>query len=319
MELTSDYTAQPHSAYPLMPNFSGGSFAHHHTVHSALASLAVLGIGSERILLTRSGREARPSGTIVGQYPRAGRPIPPGAIIRLHVAGLGVSHSLPAGMWDSGGESAAGTREILEPFDDTLEKLRHWFHEGAPLFRIAPEDPAACARWLALFGVNAQEWPQSLWYPLASLIAGIPTLSCSQSGCAFVLDVLLGLPVQSFSWRRTLVALPDSALSALGARSSLLGIDTIVGDAMEDLASLEIEIGPVTLAIYEQFTADPEGADLLQRTLHMLIPVGTGFDLRWSVLDQSKSPRLGIPEQNARLGINTHMGSAQPQSAWSEA
>jgi predicted component of type VI protein secretion system len=222
-------------------------------------------------------------------------------------------------MWDSGGESAAGTREILEPFDDALEKLRFWFHEGAPLFRITPDDPIACARWISLFGIDPQEWPRSLWYRLASLVASLPTLSCSQSGFAFVLDVLLDLPIKSLSWHRTFVALPHSAVSALGARSSLLGVDTIVGDAIEDLASLEIEIGPVSLAIYQQFTADAAGAELLQRTLHMIMPLSTSFDLRWSVLDQTQAPRLGIPEQNARLGINTHMGLALPHSAWSEA
>jgi hypothetical protein len=311
----------PEQASPeaVMPDFSGGSYAHHHTVHSALASLTALGIGSERIVLKRSGREARPSGTVIGQYPPAGRPLYATTIVQLQIAGLGLAHSLPAGMWDSGGESVAGTREILEPFDDALEKLRYWFHEGAPLFRITPEDPIACARWIGLFGIDAQEWPRSLWYRLASLVASIPTLSCSQSGCVLVLNVLLDLPVKSFSWHRTLVALPDAALSALGARSSLLGVDSIVGDAIEDLASLEIEIGPVPLATYQQFTADAAGAELLRRTLHMIMPLSTSFDLRWSVLDQTQSPRLGVAEQNARLGINTHMGLALRHGAWSEA
>lgn len=310
--------ASPSTA-PRMPDFSSGTFAHRHTVHSALISLAALRIASNRILLKRSGREALPAGTVVRQSPTAGDLIHPNTLVRLEIAGLGFTHSLPVGMWDSGGEAAAGTREILEPFDDPLDKLRHWFHEGAPLFRIAPEDPAACARWLAVFGIRAEDWPRSLWYRLASLIAGIPQLSCSQSGCAFVLDVLLGLPVRAFSYHRSLTVLPTESLSGLGSHASRLGVDLLVGDAVEDLALLEIELGPVSLDTYEHFTANPEGADLLARTLEMMLPASTSFDLRWSILDQSKSPRLGIPEENARLGINTHMGSALPKSAWSEA
>ena len=314
MELTSRLPsalgapAQRPSALP-MPDFSGGSFAHHHTIHSALASLAALGLGSERILLRRSGREGRPSGAIVRQSPAAGQPILPNAIIQIYIAGLGFSHALPAGMWDSGGETHAGTREILEALDDPLEKLRHWFHEGAPLFRISPEDMTACAHWLSLFGVHAEEWPRPLWYRLASLIASIPALSCSQAGTAFVLEVLLGLPVASWSWQPTLAMLPPSALSGLGSRASRLGVDLLVGDAVEDLATLNIELGPVALETYEHFTAEREGAAMLERALQMTMPLSTRFELRWQVLDKSKSPRLGMPAENARLGINTHMGS----------
>ena len=317
MELTPQYSA-PQDKPKQMPDFSGGSFAHHHTIHSALASLAAMGIASERILLKRSGRESRPSGTIVGQHPGAGAPIRANAIVQLDIAGLGFSHALPAGMWDSGGEAAAGTREILEAFDDPLEKLRHWFHEGAPLFRIAPEDSTACANWLALFGIRAEAWPRPLWYRLASMIASMPTLSCSQAGCAFVLDVLLGLPVTSFSWRPSVASLPTASLSSLGGWSSRLGVDLLVGDAMEDLALLIVEIGPVSLTTYERFTEDAEGASLLRSVLQMLMPVSTSYELRWSVLDRSRAPRLGIAGENARLGINTHMGSALQPSARSD-
>ena len=319
MELKPQAARQPSIKTVRMPDFSGGSFAHHHTVHSALASLAALGIASERILLKRAGREARPSGTVIGQHPAAGAPIHPNTMVQLDIAGLGFAHALPAGMWDSGGEAAVGTREIVESFDDPLEKLRHWFHEGAPLFRISPENFAACANWLLLFGVQAEEWPRTLWYRLASMIASIPTLSCSQAGCAFVLDVLLGLPVAAFHWRRTYAHLPVAALSTLGGGSSRLGVDLLVGDAIEDLALLEVEIGPVPLATYARFTEDREGARLLERVLQMLMPVSSSFRLRWSVLDQSRPPRLGVAEENARLGINTHMGTALAESARSVA
>jgi hypothetical protein len=322
MELTAQFT--PGSSSPAapsvsrMPDLSGGSPAHRHTIHSALASLAALAVASERISIRCSGREALPSGTVVAQQPAAGQPLHPDTQIHLHVAGLGFSHALPTGMWDSGGESAGGTREIFEAFDDPLQKLRHWFHEGAPLFRIAPEDSAACARWLALFGVDAEEWPRPLWYRLASLIASIPTLACSHAGCAFALDVLFGLSVAAFSWHRTMTVLPSSSLSGLGRQSSRLGVDLLLGDAVEDLALLEIELGPVRLATYSYFVEEREGATLLDRVLHMLIPVCTSFALRWMVLDKTKTPQLGMPEENARLGINTHMGSALGERAWSE-
>lgn len=291
-----------------MPAFSAGTEAHSHSVHSALATLAALGVSAHRISILRTGREAAMPGTVVRQAPAAGTPLLPDSAVRLHVAGLGFTHALPVGMWDSGGETHAGTRELLEPLDDPLEKLKHWFHEGAPLFRIAADDLQSCARWLRLFGIAPEVWPRALWFPLASLLAGMPRHSCSQDGCALVLSNLLGLPVQSFTYQPCFHTLPEGALSNLGARASRLGVDLLVGDAIEDLASLEIEIGPVALDVYERFSEQPEGVALLHQTLDLLLPLSTSYAVRWSVLDKSRAPRLGERDGNSRLGISSHMG-----------
>ncbi len=310
MELSQPTGVPLAAAHARMPALADGTHAHSHSVHSALVSLGALGVQAGRIVLRRTGREGRTAGAIVRQSPPAGTPLTAATLVHLDIAGLGFSHALPVGMWDSGGEAAAGTREILEPFDDPLEKLKHWFHEGAPLFRIAPDDPFACGRWLGLFGIDAELWPRSLWYRLASLIANIAQLSCSKDGCAFVLDVLLGLPVHTFSYHPTSAALPSSALSKLGSRASRLGVDLLVGDAVEDLARLEIEVGPVPLAVYEYFAETETGASLLRRVLELIMPISTAYEIHWSVGNCTEPPRLGIPAQNSRLGINTYMGAA---------
>ncbi len=292
----------------LMPAFATGRQAHHHSLHSALATLEALGVGAHRIAIERGGRDASVPGTVVGQVPLPGEPLAADTRVHLRIAGLGFTHALPVGMWDSGGETHMGTQEILQGFDDPLEKLKHWFQEGAPLFRIAPEDPSACERWLNLFGVDAGRWPRALWYPLATLVAGMAQYSCSQGGAAFVLQTLLGLPVAQFRYLPTFAQLPDAALSGLGARASRLGVDLLMGDAAEEPSTLEIEIGPVPLQRYEQFVETPEGAGLLRQTLEMVMPVATQYRVRWSVLDRNRAPRLGVKDGNSRLGINTHMG-----------
>ena len=291
-----------------MPAFAAGTHAYRHSVDSALVSLAALGVAPYRIQLRRGGMQGAASGSVVAQRPAAGEPITPGTLIELEIAGLGFSHALPVGMWDSGGDAAAGTREILEAFDDPLEKLKHWFHEGAPLFRLAPDDPAANARWLALFGVDAAGWPRSMWLKMASLIARMGQLSCSQSGCAFVLQVLLGLPVQSFLYRPTETELPPEMMSGLGSRASQLGVTMLLGSHVEELATLVVELGPVPLATYERYTENAEGAALLARTLKLVMPCSRSYEITWAVEDRTQAPRLGMAAQNARLGINTHMG-----------
>ena len=291
-----------------MPAFSGGTHAHLHTVDSALVSLAMLGVPQHRIQLRRAGRQLAKPGTVVLQRPAAGEPLTASTMVELEVAGLGFSHALPVGMWDSGGETHAGTREILESFDDPLEKLKHWFHEGAPLFRIAPDDPESNARWLALFGVEATRWPRSMWFRLASLIARMAQLSCSESGCALVLQVLLNVPVRSFKRKPTVAELPLSARSGLGRNASKLGVDLLMGSQAEGLSTLVIELGPVPLATYEHFAESAEGAQLLRQTLAMVMPASSPYEIAWSVQDQRRAPRLGMAEHNARLGINTHLG-----------
>ncbi len=308
MELTP--TLPPAPPLKTMPALVGGTSAHLHSVDSALISLAAIQVPQSRIQLRRAGRSGLASGTVVRQSPAAGTPITGNTIVQLDIAGLGFTHALPVGMWDSGGEAAAGTREILEGFDDPLEKLKHWFHEGAPLFRIAPDDLPACERWLALFGVRAADWPRGLWFRLASLMARMPQLSCSQDGCAFVLDVLLGLPVRSFSYLPAETDIPAALLSGLGAKSSRLGVDMILSDRMEDLAVLKVELGPVALPTYERFKESEAGAALLARTLALVMPCSTPYEIAWSVADESRLPRLGMAEENARLGINTHLGKA---------
>ncbi len=167
-------------------------------------------------------------------------------------------------------------------------------------------------QWLALFGVDVETWPRALWYRLASLIANVSELSCSENGCAFVLGVLLGLPVAKWRYYPSLAVLPSSALSRLGGDASRLGVDLLLGDAVEDLAVAEVELGPVSLDVYQRFAETTEGADLLHRVLELIMPVSSSYEVRWSVEDRRQAPRLGVPAANSRLGINTHMGSALP-------
>ncbi|GAA3753614.1 type VI secretion system baseplate subunit TssG [Terriglobus aquaticus] len=308
--------------WPAMPALALGKHSHHHTIHSALATLEALGVGAHRISVERTGREAVEAGTVVRQEPAPGTPLRPHTAVRLRVAGLGFSHALPVGMWDSGGEREMGTRELLEGLDDPLEKLKHWFHEGAPLFRISPDDPTACARWLRLFGVEPQEWPRSLWYTLATLVAKLPLLSCTEQGCAFVLKTVLGLPVEQFRYRQNWSALPGEMRSGLGKRSSRLGVDLLLGDTVEEPATLEIHLGPLALDRYEYFAETAEGKQILRRLLEWIVPVSTRTELRWSVLDRNRAPQLGVRDGNSRLGINTHMGGRlgeqQPQTWFAE-
>jgi hypothetical protein len=293
----------------VMPELALGNHAFRHTVDSALACLAAMGISPARIHLQRTGREASPEGIILAQFPPAGGRIEIDTHIHLEIAGLGFTHALPAGMWDSGGETEPGTREMLAGIDDPFEKLAHWAHEGAALFRLSEPDHPACERWMALFGVQSAGWPRELWFPLASLLAELPWLACSEEGIALALGVLFHVPIASLRYAESMAAISGDKTSLLGRRASRLGVDVVVGDAMEDLAHLRIVLGPVSLETYEAF-AEGEQGRLLLRAFDYLLPAFQDFEIEWAVEDARRCPQLGIAERNSRLGINTHMGSA---------
>ena len=301
------YTAGGPKALPVMPELTSGTHAFRHTVDSALACLAAMRISSGRIHLRRTGREAVPEGTIVAQFPVAGEALEPDAQIRLDVAGLGFTHALPVGMWDSGGEAEPGTKEMLEGIDDPLEKLAHWAHEGAALFRISDTDKLACERWMALFGVRSEDWPHELWFRLASLLAQLPALACSEEGMRLVLGVLFQIPIESLRYERSVALIHREKTTLLGNRASRLGIDTVVGDAVEDLAHLRVTLGPVSLKTYEAFAEGVQGK-LLRRAFDYLMPAFLDYEIGWTVEDARRCPQLGIAERNSRLGVNTHLG-----------
>jgi Type VI secretion, TssG len=295
------------AALPLMPDLTSGTHAFRHTADSALASLAAMRISAARIHLRRTGREAVPAGTILAQHPPAGEPLDPDTQIRLDVAGLGFTHALPVGMWDSGGEAEPGTREMLEGIDNPLLKLEHWAHEGAALFRISDADKLACERWMALFGVCSSDWPPEMWFRLASLLAQLPALACSEEGMRLALGVLFQIPIESLTYQRSLAMLHRDKTTLLGGRASRLGVDTVLGDAVEDLAHLRITLGPVSLTTYEMY-AEGERGRLLRRALDYLMPAFQDYEIAWTVENAGRCPQLGIPERNSRLGVNTHLG-----------
>src|SRR5215469_3024267 len=156
----------------VMPDFSHSFYGFRHTVDSALEILSSLGLPPERISL-RLAAPGLPSRWIRDQSPAPGAMVFPDTLVTLSIAGTGFFHHLPVGMRESGGEQEPGTGEVFEPLDDPLLKARHWVYEGATLFDISPDNPEACARWIEVFGLNPNQWPEEQLYPLALLLPSL--------------------------------------------------------------------------------------------------------------------------------------------------
>ena len=291
-----------------MPQLARPEHGFHHTVDSALEILAELGVSPHRITISMAGGGV-PTRHVVAQSPPDGAPLGPGDTIRLEIAGTGYWHNLPVAFWDSGRDGEPGTREILSVIDDPYQKAAHWLREGARLFDIGPRNPEACARWISLFGLNPEHWPPESWHMLAILLPSLQALAGKEYGIRFALHHIVGLPLEEIRRRPRFRRLDEEQLSLLGTRLSRLGVDAIVGDQIEDLARLELLIGPVPLDRYYEFQ-EGERKALLEAVLYLMVPFHQRYTVRWSMADRARAPRLGEESRNSRLGLNSYMGAS---------
>jgi hypothetical protein len=290
----------------LMPSFASPSFGFRHTVDSALRILADLGVPAARITVRMAGAGHAPR-TVVGQQPAAGTPLDGAQSIVLSVAGFGCFNALPVGMWDRGGDDEPGTLEIVELFDDPLQKAGHWIREGARLFHLQPENTEDCARWISLFGLAPEDWPPSTWYNLSLLLPGMWRLANTEQGIRLMFRLLLQLPIKQVRELPSTRPLPPEHLSLLGAQASRLSIDCTVGNLLEDFSRLQIVIGPVPLATYYDFQGD-EQRRLLAQVTSLCVRGDRACESSWLVSDATQMARLGYETENTRLGINSYLG-----------
>lgn len=292
--------------HPAMPDFIHGTASFAHTVDSAIQVLDALSIAESRLTLCMAG-PGRRGLEVVRQSPAPGAPLTPSTAITLWISGFGFFDALPMPMRESGGEAEFGTREFCRLFDDPLQKAGQWTRAGAPFFRIGPDKPAACRRWLSLFGIESSAWPEELLYPLSLLAPTLAANAGRKVGIRLAFLVLLGLPVHSFGSQTQYGSLPTRQLSRLGTEFSRIGRDLIAGDRQLDTDSLILQLGPVPLDVHTKFQSDA-GLRLIILAAGVSVPAWQRYRITWLVQDANAVPCLGIPERNSRIGLNFHLG-----------
>ena len=293
---------------PPMPDLASSTHGFHHTIDSAVETLARLGVPQSRITVEIEGPGGR-AHQVLHQEPPPGARLTPEVRITLKAVDVGFFHSLPAGMRDAGGDREPGTRELVSLFDDPLAKAGYWVRRGGRLFDITRENSEACSRWVSLFGLDPHDWPRENLYSLALLLPLLERVAGSEEGIRLALRVILGLPLRRIQREAAFTSLEDEDLTRLAARNSRLGADVVLGDHAEDLEALILEIGPVSLDVYYEFQQE-EAARRLESLARLVTPWHQRCYLDWLVLDPGRAPRLGIEAENSRLGINTHLGVA---------
>jgi Type VI secretion, TssG len=289
----------------VMPDLSRSSYGFHHTVDSALEVLYMLGVPAPRVTLRMAGH-GMPSRFVVEQSPAPGTPLSGDTQISLAVSGLGFYHNLPIAMWDSGGDQEPRTKEVFDLLDDPLQKASHWIRDSSHLLGISPENTAACALWISLFGLDPADWHGAGLYPLALLLPSMQELAGTERGIRLVLDILLGLPLREIRYRRNFHAMEQGEVTHLGRESSRLGIDCVLGKSFEDTSKSELVVGPVGLRTYYEF-CQTGMRELLNRTLRLVLPCYGQYSVFWVVDGEDSAPRLVTDNLGQRLGINSYL------------
>jgi predicted component of type VI protein secretion system len=191
--------------------------------------------------------------------------------------------------------------------DDPLQKAAHWIREGARLFDIHSDHFGACSRWISLFGLRPEQWPPELWYNLALLLPSLQHLAATEPGTRLIFELLLELPLKEMRFTPSVRSLPQNECTLLADRWSRLGVDCILGNRVEDLASIVLVVGPVSLATYYDYQRE-EKRRLLDAVLDLCLSCRWKSRISWLVSNSEQAPRLGYEERNARLGINSHLG-----------
>src|SRR5262245_49605405 len=289
----------------VMPEFQRARHSFRHTADSALFSLLALGVDPDRITIRRAGR-GWTFGRVVGQDPPADRKLSSEDIV-ISVAGDALFDRLPTGLRDRGTPNEAGIDTLLLAFDDPSEKASCYVRQGGLYFDLRPDNPTGCARWIRLFGIAPEVWPVESWYALARFLPRLHRCSGQETGIRLGAKLLLGLDIarMEWGWRRT--SLDDEALTRVGAVSTRLGVDFIVGRAVEDEAVLDITFGPMTLAEYRRHQAK-EMQKQLRMVFDLVLPCHLVCAVNWLIGNPQFAPRLAADEDNAVLGLNMHLG-----------
>jgi hypothetical protein len=303
---TANDWAGPPSTIPVMPDFTRPQYGFYHTVDSALAALSETDMGPERITIKKAGRGWR-NHRIVEQRPLPGAALTSDVIVELTVEGDSAFYFLPTGMREGGSLQEAGIDDLVELLDDPLEKAAYTIRQGGMYFDVRQSGRPECARWIRLFGIDPDEWPEDKLYELAVLLPCMHRLAGRESGLRLALNVLMGLDVHSIHRRRKRTLLAPDEQSRLGERASRLGTDLVIGNGMEDEAGLEITLGPVSLETY-RFCIAEEGERRLTQLFRLVLPYHLTYSINWLVGKRGLAPRLGIEQENSVLGVNMHLG-----------
>ena len=305
-----------------MPDLVRISRGLRHTVDSALATLARLGL-ADRVFLEAAG-PGGPPGSIVGQEPAAGTPLDERGVT-LRVAGPGGALHLPFAVRSRtrpghSGEAGAGlppppleADRLLALFDDQVLRLASFVRRAGGYLRLDAARPEPARRWVeGVFQLPAGPWTPPQLQRLAGFLPRLHRRAGTAGGLVEALAVVLGLDACRVEVAERRPALPEEERTRLGTHATRLGVDALAGWDVPALAGLEVTyLVPDAAAYLEEMR--PEAGERRRALYVLLLPARfhpDGIRERWRVRHRPAA-RLGVPAL-AVLGRACYVGGAPP-------
>jgi hypothetical protein len=296
-----------------MPDLVSASRLFRHDVHSAVASLAALGIPLDRITLRyEAGGEP---GRVLAQLPAPGTPLDGARSIELRVAGTGTLYSLPYVLRDATEPGQMAVDTLAGVLDTALIRARLYVRQAGGHFLLQPGVPITALRWIQdVMRLDASPWSRDEWYRVARFLSALPNIAGRLDAVAVALRFVFGLPVAESSLRYARLPMRESLGTRLGERNGRLGVDAVVGNGLMAPHRLLVRVGPVPFTTYVQQHPRASARQALYRLLLPAFLPG-GVEERWVVEPRSEGYRLNSREAPAMLGASAYLAGVPPRSA----
>ncbi|MBT8341748.1 MAG: type VI secretion system baseplate subunit TssG [Desulfatitalea sp.] len=206
------------------------------------------------------------------------------------------------------------SRDFLDIFNQRLYDLLYtgWL-KYRQYFQVAEtQSPEHLERLYCLIGMGPQrlrrgETPAGDAYRLLRYIGLFTQFPRSAAGLATMLsDALKGVPLRTLPCIPRKAKIPESQTLKMGLSGCMLGMDSYVGDEIEDrMGKFRIQIGPVNQADFLNFTPGGPGYQTLTALTELYINEPLAYEVELILAErQAKTASLGDPMRSA-LGVTT--------------
>lgn len=208
------------------------------------------------------------------------------------------------------GQDESVSRDFIDIFNQRLYQLlyRTWTRSRWFLQVAEENDPIYLERLYCLLGLGhaalRRDMPQArLLLRYIGLLSQFPRSAAGLT--ALLQDALNDVPISIIPCIARLAEIPVEQRLAMGVANNCLGLDSIVGEQIEDrMGKFRIRIGPLSQADFLRFTPGHVDYDLLIRLTDFYISEPLAYEMELILAaDQARTVRLGDASRSM-LGVS---------------
>lgn len=301
------------------------------TASAAVASLAQLGVASERVQFVPVGTLESFRGEIVGQVPAPGAPLDDQGEITLYISRGGIAERLPGDLleplptaqdeakhalepgqsedyWPRQVQAYGSGRQLVTVLDRALGRLHRDIGRLSWSLSSLSRDTAFARRALELVHLAELPLTEAEQVLLATILQRLPEWLGPTGGLVTLLEQFLGVPVSVHEHPGPLLELPADERRPLGTAECRLGGSLALGPHFRDSRpTVHVAIGPLPVAEFVALDRDPRWRAKVAALLAIAGPAACDTDFELVLQESDRGARLGDPFRGL-LGRTTHLG-----------